>query len=135
MRKTKKDRTTTKMHHTSWPWEVDFIDKFCPGAYRLLNDIPHGEPGDRFDEANLRLIEAAPTAPHECADPLCPGASNKRKLEAFDKMLEALKAAKSLITTARGYFPKSIRNPDSFTLEHINASVCTAIYEAERTEE
>ena len=42
-------------------------------------------------EANARLIAAASTAPHDCTDPNCPGAINKRKLEAFDEMLEALR--------------------------------------------
>ena len=42
---------------------------------------------------NAELIALAPTAPHDCADPDCPGAVNKRKLEAFPEMLEALEAA------------------------------------------
>ena len=44
---------------------------------------------------NAELIALAPTAPHDCADPDCPGAVNKRKLEAFPEMLEALREAES----------------------------------------
>ena len=32
----------------------------------------------------------APTAPHDCDMPGCPGPLNKRKLEAFDNLLAAL---------------------------------------------
>jgi hypothetical protein len=38
-------------------------------------------------EADARLIELAPTAPHECSDPDCPGNVNRRKLLAFDGLL------------------------------------------------
>jgi hypothetical protein len=49
------------------------------------------------DESNALLISLAPTAPHGCAIPGCPGAENKRKLEAFDEMVEALHALEDLI--------------------------------------
>jgi len=37
--------------------------------------------------ANVQLIALAPTAPHEC-DPDCPGDLNRRKLEAYEKLLQ-----------------------------------------------
>lgn len=54
-----------------------------------LNGVgPHG--------ANGALLTLAPTAPHTCTDEACPGAVNKRKLEAFDGLLEALRALANL---------------------------------------
>ena len=47
--------------------------------------------------ANAHLIALAPTAPHSCDDPDCPGAVNKAKLETFPEMLEALR---ELVTAA-----------------------------------
>ena len=38
------------------------------------------------------------TAPHDCMMPNCPGPVNKRKLEAFDDLLAALKACEALLT-------------------------------------
>jgi hypothetical protein len=44
-------------------------------------------------EAHAQCIVAdhkvAPTAPHECSDPQCPGDVNRRKLAAFDGLLSA----------------------------------------------
>ena len=37
------------------------------------------------------LYAIAAYAPHSCGDPLCPGEVNRRKLEAFDGLLEAAK--------------------------------------------
>src|SRR3990167_4484834 len=47
---------------------------------------------DEEQRANAELLSLAPTAPHDC-DLDCPGAVNKRKLEALPEMLEALEAA------------------------------------------
>ncbi len=47
-------------------------------------------------DADANLIALAPTAPHECSVPGCPGPENKRKLEAFDSVLAALKGARKL---------------------------------------
>lgn len=44
-------------------------------------------PAELERNANAQLIIAAPTAPHECDDPACPGNVNRRKLEAIDGLL------------------------------------------------
>ena len=45
-----------------------------------------GVVGNRAAEANAALIALAPTAPHDCDDPQCPGDINRRKLESFDEI-------------------------------------------------
>jgi len=50
-------------------------------------------------QANAALIAAAPTAPHECDIPGCPGVENKRKLDAFDDLLASLKDARDAIAS------------------------------------
>ena len=53
-------------------------------AKTLTYDFPQEEA-----VANAQLIALAPTAPHECDDPNCPGNINRLRLEAFDDLLEA----------------------------------------------
>ncbi len=50
---------------------------------------------------------------------------------AHEEMLEALKEAQKIISTAREYFPKSIKNTDRFNLENTCACIGTAIAKAE----
>ncbi len=52
-------------------------------------------------------------------------------LEAAPEMLDALKYAAEIIKTARQYFPKSIKNRDTFALENTNAAIGKAIHKAE----
>lgn len=58
---------------------------------RAIVKWPFGEicTGDERSQRNAdyELLALAPTAPHDCDDPQCPGAINKRKLEAFDALL------------------------------------------------
>ena len=84
-----------KIKHTPGPW-------FHGGCVVYGND--HKLGGDlicdlactviartaNVVEANARLIELAPTAPHECDDPKCSGNVNRRKLELFGEMFRAL---------------------------------------------
>jgi len=44
----------------------------------------------------------------------------------------ACEEAAEIIKTARQYFPKSIRNRDSFALENTNATITTAIFHAKK---
>lgn len=54
--------------------------------------------GDESEDAgNARLIALAPTAPHDCDVPDCPGPRNKVKLDRYDALLEALKDAADTI--------------------------------------
>ena len=99
--------------HTPGPWVWD--GPLSSGeAYRLISHHPghkldyvleavdgavyseySSDPGYmQVSQENARLIAAAPIAPHECDDPKCPGNVNRRKLEAFDEMLEALMRAR-----------------------------------------
>ena len=85
--------------HTPGPWRTDpEFDNFTVLARNGVMVADCGIMGFRAgrslatNQANARLIAAAVTAPHECGDPNCPGAINKRKLDAHAAMLEALEA-------------------------------------------
>ena len=52
-------------------------------------------------------------------------------LEAAPDLLAACKLAVELVKTARRYFPKSMKDTDTFSLENTNATLCTAIRAAE----
>ena len=56
--------------------------------------------------------------------------ANARFIAAAPEMLDALQFAAQLIPIARRYFPKSIKNRDSFTLELTCATIGKAIYNA-----
>ncbi|HEX5426550.1 MAG TPA: hypothetical protein VFW94_23585 [Candidatus Acidoferrales bacterium] len=71
----------------------------------------HGEPS---------RVEIHPTAPPPAPSPL----ADTRLLA---KVREALDYAQKLIPTARRYFPKSIRNSDTFQLENACATLGSAI--------
>jgi hypothetical protein len=88
------------MKHTPGPWVVNGMGGSFAKVCRL---VPAGVivsayavPQPEQEIPNAHLLAAAPTAPHECDDPACPGAENKRKLDAFPDLLEALKEAKAL---------------------------------------
>ena len=48
-------------------------------------------------QANARLIALAPTAPHDCDIPGCPGAENKRRLDMHERMLRTLRHASEFL--------------------------------------
>jgi hypothetical protein len=55
---------------------------------------------------------------------------NKYLVASAPKMLEALEYCQKLIEVARPYFPKSIKNSNTFMLENANATIGKAIYQA-----
>ena len=55
---------------------------------------------------------------------------NAKAIAAVPELLAALEEAQELIKTARQYFPKSIKNADSFKLELTSASVSKALTKA-----
>lgn len=75
-----------KLKHTPWPWEDHYAEKDCLAVSR------DGKNYD-YDPGNHALSLLAPTAPHECSDPACPGNVNRHKLAAFEKMRKALEQA------------------------------------------
>ena len=89
------------MTHTPEPWEVS--KHGTPESHPQFGVYAEGRHNDHVivrgenASADAHLIAAAPTAPHDCDDPKCSGASNKRKLAAFDEILAALKLALQII--------------------------------------
>jgi hypothetical protein len=53
--------------------------------------------------------------------PLPPEAPDPREA-LIDELAEALREARGILETARGYFPKSIRNRDTFSLLSVEAN-------------
>src|SRR3990167_10044181 len=78
------------MKHTKGPWHWHNEKTYNlagKGSYQD-GDILHcnGKPSN----SDADLISLAPTAPHTCEDPDCPGDINRRKLEAAEEMARAL---------------------------------------------
>lgn len=104
------------MQHTPGPWKLwNGYGPLGDGKMRVArlgNDDGHGMwasegrdiVGNRDD---LELLTLAPTAPHECS-PDCPGEQNRRKLEAFDTLLEACNALCNAGKTQAVYFVRDI---------------------------
>ena len=88
----------TPIEHTAGPFETQGEQathgkNLCvveSSTHSILARIPWGES---CDKPNARLFALAPTAPHSCTVPDCPGPENLRKLEAFEGLLEAAKRA------------------------------------------
>lgn len=111
----------TNAKHTPGPWKHvprardghadiiqhkgnPFIQVGAPWAESPVIDYPH----ENEQTANARMVAAAPD------------------------LLYALKEAKSMLETAKGYFPKSIQNRDRFSLLNVLANaVDPAIAKAE----
>jgi len=79
------------MKHTRGPWHWHNEKTYNlagKGSYQE-GDILHckGKPSN----GDADLISLAPTAPHDCDDPNCPGAVNKKRLEMFEEMAEVVK--------------------------------------------
>ena len=105
----------SEQKHTPGPWEVQ-----CQGpteqVYVIdnprMNFVCRMEEGTQEQKTvNARLIASAP------------------------ELLYALKEARSMLETARRYFPKSFRNSDKFSLLNVlENAVKPAIAKAERGE-
>ena len=87
--------------HTPGPWNRAYGSRFWhshdagvtgPDGILVASAIDFNEYArDEEVEANARLIAAAPEAPHDCGNPDCPGQINKRKLDVYPELLEALR--------------------------------------------
>lgn len=65
-----------KIRHTAGPWVA--CDMSAGSRYSAVG-VAFLQPEDR--DGNGRLVALAPTAPHTCDVPNCPGMENKRRLE------------------------------------------------------
>jgi len=90
------DHPVAEVIYGEWGDDYPAIRIKQPGAIGepaepYMEKIVYGDVDVETAHANARLIAAAPTAPHECDDPKCPGNINRIKLGLFDNMLAALK--------------------------------------------
>ena len=80
-----------KLKHTSHNWHWHFektLNLAGKGSYEN-GDILRCKMGPGTGDRELILL--APTAPHSCADPTCPGDINRRKLQAAEEMARAMR--------------------------------------------
>ena len=97
-------KETYAMTHTPGPWTLKRTNRGMM-VYGNVDGGPVAEVigtmdgGNISDHGNAGLIFLAPTAPHDCDVPGCPGPENKRKLEAFEELLEAARATMEAVKT------------------------------------
>jgi hypothetical protein len=95
--------------------------KHTPGMWRggmylgAAHEISQVRPnGDRIRHiadvftADVRLIELAPTAPHDCDDPTCPGAVNKRRLDAWDDLAKVCRDMSEASKHPSGWYDAAV---------------------------
>lgn len=96
------------IRHTPGPWELIVNDRWpftqavedktkklgvgidmyhYSTVDKNLEDVFARNPQNKIRFADAELIALAPTAPHECDDPKCPGNINRRKLELYPEMM------------------------------------------------
>ena len=85
-----------KLEHTPEPWNVgEHLDRYLDdrrGWYIHDMQVAGATIAAGIDYyPHARLIALAPTAPHSCADPACPGQRNQARLAAAEEMAGALK--------------------------------------------
>lgn len=95
-----------KINHTKGPWKSidknEDVESFGESdetyEFTIITDenypwyichVASGQPGGDGDDA--ALLSLAPTAPHFCEDPKCPGNINRQKLGLFHEMIEFIK--------------------------------------------
>jgi hypothetical protein len=102
-------------NHTSAPWRV--------GGQKILIDPRNG--------ANVmtQVIET-PLGEIEILDLTNEPEYNKYLIASAPKMFKALEECQKLIRIARQYFPKSVKNSNTFTLLNCDATIGKAIHEA-----
>ena len=131
--------------HTAAPWTWEGTDVYGADAYSLADvasvhlhkdhdaDAGHWNYEDgsareftpEEEEANARLIAAAPEAPHACV-PECPGEQNRRKLEAYPDLLAALEE----IAKGEGRFNRDPLEHATNTIEDMQSIARAAIAKA-----
>lgn len=83
--------------------------------------------------ADMELIALARTAPHECANPMCPGNVNRLKLGVFDDLLAAcIEAANAIVMAGNhgrldsGTSPGTWSKPYRDAYENLQAAIAKA---------
>lgn len=115
--------------HTPTPWRVsENIIEIRTFVKDVLDSrgIPTGVLIEEVDR-ELSTPNAVAHADANAAFIVC-------AVNSHEELLEALKEAQKLISTARQYFPKSMRNSDKFSLENTCAAIGNAIAKAEGRE-
>jgi len=104
-----------KIKHTPGDWKANPgpVGMIIDGGSAKIATLPSGVCHPTEDlEPNAELIALAPTAPHECDDDNCPGNRNRRKLEAFDAIVEFLRSEREGFS-APGNFVKQHKMLDA----------------------
>lgn len=83
-----------------------------PGRFKTIAVCAHGSVEKPEQRANAALIAAAPET----------AAERDRLRESNAELLAALVEARSVLESARQYFPSSIKNPDRFRLLNVLAN-------------
>lgn len=73
--------------HTPGPWKTQEYG-YCHVGKNIVTEN-ETIAKSTFD-GNADLITIAPSTPHECDDPRCPGNINRQKLEMFDELIGRL---------------------------------------------
>lgn len=84
-----------KLRHSYGPFNLnespnDYAGKFIQNNERVIGEtvIRDSVKATAEEEGNACLLGLSPTAPHHCADALCPGDVNRRRLEAYDGLVK-----------------------------------------------
>ena len=109
--------------HTGGDWRVGSNGDDCAKDHAVCADnrvlakvygTGYGARGSGWapeSAADARLMALAPTAPHDCDVPDCPGPRNKRLIEAAGAMLEALRdLVRNVDEDMDGYWTESTSN-------------------------
>ena len=98
-----------KLKHTNGPFVIKFFDE----SQSVLLPITKEDRQPLIAVVSMRpdgagncvLLSIAPTAPHFCADPQCPGEINRRKLEAAEELAKVCREIKDHVDFKMSMLP------------------------------
>ena len=86
-----------KINHTPGPWSQHGARIRRTAHAQICEVMVQREIPTEQIGGNAKLLALAPTAPHECGDPHCPGNVHRKRLEVYEELLSACREAQKAL--------------------------------------
>lgn len=97
-----------KLKHMKGPWKYTGSEIWAAHERIVMGRGTYDVKDRELRDGVRQLICLAPTAPHSCADPQCPGDINRRKLQAAEEMVALIQKVKQELSQMNTPWTKRI---------------------------